>query len=316
VEAARILAGEGPGTAIIAGGTDLIPNMKRRHQMPGTLVSLKRVPGLGEIRGDARAGLRLGPMTTLAAIARHPEIRRAWPAFAHAAGVVSTPILRNMGTIGGNLCLDTRCNYYDQNYEWRHAIDFCLKWEGAVCWVAPSSPRCYAVNSSDTAPVACALGARLRLVSAQGEREIAAQELYRMDGKDYLTRRPDEILAEIILPPADGRVAGYRKLARRGSFDFPVLGVAAALRREPDGTVREARIYLNAVASAPLRIETAEAALEGAKLTPESIERAAECAWRPAKPMDNTDLNYAWRKTMVKVNTRRLLSDLMEGTRP
>lgn len=313
-EAARILAGEAPGSAmLLAGGTDLLPNMKRRHQAPATLVALRRIPALRGIAGDAASGFRIGPMTTLTEVAEHPALGAAWPALTGAAGVVSTPLLRNMGTLGGNLCLDTRCNYYDQNHEWRRAIDFCMKWEGTTCWVAPSSPMCLAVNSSDTAPVLCAIGARLHLVSARGEREIGVDEFYRKDGMRYLTREPDEVLASIVLPPARGTETAYRKLARRGSFDFPVVGVAAALRRDADGTVREARLFVNAVASAPLRITAAEELLVGSKLEAGVIRAAAERAYAPAKPMDNTDLNYAWRKSMVRVSAERLLAGLAAG---
>src|SRR2546428_9820417 len=161
-----------------------------------------------------------------------PTFQHSYPAVAHAAALVSTPLLRNMGTLGGNLCLDTRCNYYDQTYEWRKAIDFCMKKDGHICWVAPSSPRCWAVSSSDVAPVAVAIGAEFRLVGPQGERVVPAGRFYHNDGINYLTKQPDEILVEVRLPAPDGWDAVYHKLRRRGSFDFPVLGVAAWVRRE------------------------------------------------------------------------------------
>src|SRR2546430_5987103 len=153
-----------------------------------------------------------------------------YPVIASAARTISTPILRNMGTIGGNLLLDTRCNYYDQNYEWRKAINFCLKKDGDICWVAPGSSKCWAVQSSDLVPVMVAIGARFRLTSTLGERMIDAAAFYHDDGIDYLKKRPDELLADIHLPPADGWRASYQKLRRRGAFDFPVLGVAAYVR--------------------------------------------------------------------------------------
>lgn len=315
-EAARILDGEGPAAQPVAGGTDLYPNMKRRHQTPATLVSLRRIEALRGVEWTESAGdgparhLRIGPCETLTAVSRHPLVRDRFPALAHAAGAVSTPILRNMGTIGGNLCLDTRCLYYNQNHEWRKAINFCLKFAGDTCWVAPSSETCLAVNSSDTVPVFCVAGARLRLVSAWGEREVAAEELYVKDGIHYMKKEPGEILTDILLPDPGGRRDVYRKLARRGAFDFPVLGVAAGLRTDGAGVVTEARIVLNAVASAPLRASEAEAALLGRPLSAESIAAAAERAYVPAKPMDNTDLNYAWRKTMVKVEVARALREL------
>ena len=146
-----------------------------------------------------------------------------------AAELISTPLLRNMGSIGGNLLLDTRCNYYDQNYEWRKGINFCMKKDGEICWVAPSSPRCWAVQSSDSAPVMVAIGAKVKLISSSGERLLPAADLYNDDGIRYLNKRPDELLTEIHLPPTNGWRATYWKLRRRGSFDFPVLGVATCL---------------------------------------------------------------------------------------
>jgi 4-hydroxybenzoyl-CoA reductase subunit beta len=228
-----------------------------------------------------------------------------------------------MGTLGGNLCLDTRCNYYDQNYEWREALGFCKKKDGDICWVATSSPRCWAVSSSDTAPVMVALQAKVRLVSARGERLIPVEALYRNDGIDYLTKQPDEILTEVILPPAEGLEITYWKLRRRDSFDFPILGVAAVVRRDSatvpgnggaahrdGGIVREARIVLGAVTSAPLLAAEASAALVGQPLTAETIDQAAKTARLGSRPLDNTDLTNSWRRRMVEVYVRRALRDL------
>jgi 4-hydroxybenzoyl-CoA reductase subunit beta len=214
-----------------------------------------------------------------------------------------------MGTIGGNVCVDTRCNYYNQSYAWRKAIGFCMKKDGDICLVAPGSPRCWAVSSSDTAPVLWSLGARVRLVSTAGERTIPIAELYRDDGIEYLAKRPDEILAEIMLPPSDGWTSTYLKLRRRGSFDFPVLGVAVALRREGD-VVRDARIVLGAVASLPREAKPAAAALVGERLTPELVARAADLAAGPSKPLDNTDYAHFYRKKMTRVFVARALRRL------
>jgi 4-hydroxybenzoyl-CoA reductase subunit beta len=213
---------------------------------------------------------------------------------------VATPHLRNMGTLGGNLCLDTRCNYYDQNYEWRKAIDFCMKKDGETCWVATGSPKCLAVSSTDTAPALLALGARVTLVSAGATRQVAAADLYQNDGIHYLTRRPDEILTAVHIPTTDGWRSVYWKLRRRGSFDFPVLSVAAAARFAADGTVEAARIILGAVASRPIDAAAAATALIGLRLTDEAIAHASETAAKPAKPMDNTDFDLTWRKRVMK----------------
>src|SRR5262249_54681564 len=261
------------------------------------------------VRGRAREGLTIGATTTLAAVAGHAEIARHVPALARAAGLVSSPQLRNMGTIGGNVCVDTRCNYYNQSYPWRKAVGFCMKKDGDVCLVAPGSHRCWAVSSSDTAPVLWSLGARVRLVGAGGERMVPVEGLYRDDGIDYLTRRPDEIVAEIVLPPVDGWTSTYLKLRRRGSFDFPVLGVAVALRMEGD-VVRDARIVLGAVASLPREATAANDALRNERLTPELVTRAADLAAGPARPLDNTDYAHFYRKRMTRVFVARALRQL------
>ncbi|MDT7944147.1 MAG: FAD binding domain-containing protein [Dehalococcoidia bacterium] len=306
-EACQMLSEEGAWP--LAGGTDLLPNMKRQQMHPKTLVGLRRLRELRGLGGDPRQGVTIGAAATLAEVSSHPAILAGYPALARVAGLVATPIIRNMGTIGGNLCLDTRCNYYNQTFPWRQALGFCLKEAGEICQVAPGNDRCWAVSSSDTPPVAVALGAKLRLVSRRGERLLEAQEFYREDGIEYLNKAPDEIVTEVLLPPADGLKSTYRKLRRRGSFDFPILGVAVALRWE-DGACRDVRIVLGAVASAPLRARGAEEALEGHPLTAEIIQEAAKRAYRLAKPLDNTDLVHYYRKQMIRVYVAEALAEL------
>ena len=292
--AVKCLGDNGADAMLVAGGTDLYPNMKRRQFEPKVLVGVGGVAELRGVRGSARDGFTVGAGTTLSTVARHPEIVRHYPGLATAAGLVSSPQLRNMGTIGGNLCVDTRCNYYNQSFAWRKAIGFCMKKDGDICLVAPGSPRCWAVSSSDTAPVAWSLAANVRLVGPAGERVIPAEALYRDDGIEYLAKQPNEILTELILPPAEGRRSAYMKLRRRGSFDFPVLGVAVTVRLDGD-TVREARIVLGAVASTPRQATKASAALVGQKLTREVIDATAELAAAPSKPLDNTDFTHPYR---------------------
>ncbi len=306
-EAVAMLAERGPEAMIVAGGTDLYPNMKRRQFEPKTLIGLRSVAGLRHIDGSAGAGLTIGAGMTLTQVSQHPVIAGAYPALAYAAGVVSTAQLRNMGTIGGNLCVDTRCNYYNQTYHWRKSIGFCMKKDGDICLVAPGSSRCWAVSSSDTAPVMIALGASVRLIGPRGERVIPARTLYRDDGMVYLAKQPDEILSEILLPPADGMRMAYLKLRRRGAFDFPILGVAVALWIEEDGTCTDARIVLGAVESFPVEAPQAESLLIGQKLNSEVIEAAAQAAARPARPLDNTDMSLSYRKKMVPVYVARAL---------
>jgi len=308
-EAARILDGQGPDTMPLAGGTDLLPNMKRRQQVPRTLMSLRHVEGLQQVRWDD-SGSRLGACLTLADIANDPRLGNGLTALSQAAALVATPHIRNMATLGGNLCLDTRCNYYDQNYEWRKAIHFCLKKDGTTCWVAPGSAKCVAVSSTDTAPALIALGARVRLVSRSGEREVALSELYNNDGIHYIRRRPDEILAEVLLESRDGWKSTYWKLRRRGSFDFPVLSVAAAARLSRHGVVEDARIVIGSAASRPLVADVAWKSLLGRTLNPETIAEAATLAARIAKPLDNTDFDMTWRKRVTAALVTYALSEL------
>src|SRR5881628_2847811 len=324
-DALAMKADAGPDGMYVAGGTDLYPNMKRRHQEPRTVISLM---GIAELRrsdsgivGRSDGGLVFGPCLTLTELSDSPTVRRSYSVLTHAAELVSTPLLRNMGTLGGNLCLDTRCNYYDQTYEWRKAIDFCMKKDGHICWVAPSSPRCWAVSSSDVAPVMVALGAEYVLVGPGGERVVPAARFYHNDGINYLTKQPDEVLAAVRLPPADGWDAVYHKLRRRGSFDFPVLGVAVWVRWEQGagsgerGRVMEARVVLGGVASWPQEVPEAGAVLVGTDLSDEGVAAAADAAYRPAKPMDNTDFDLSWRKQMTRVYVTRALAELRQRRR-
>jgi 4-hydroxybenzoyl-CoA reductase subunit beta len=315
-EAVKIIAGSGPEGQFVAGGTDLYPNMKRRQQTPRTVISVMRVPELNQITGEGKSGVRIGASVTLTDIVEHPLINRDYPVIAHAARSISTPILRNMGTIGGNLLLDTRCNYYDQNYEWRKGINFCLKKDGDVCWVAPGSSKCWAVQSSDLVPVMVAIGAKFRLASTLGERMIDAAGFYNDDGIDYLKKRPDELLVDIHLPPLNGWRASYQKLRRRGSFDFPVLGVAAWIQVDGSSsnrvsTIKNARIVLGGIGPSPVEVKEAGEALIGQPLDDDRIKAAAEAAYVKARPLDNTDFVMNWRKQMTRQYTLRALQELV-----
>jgi len=297
-EAATHLAKAPAETMLLGGGTDLLPNMKRRQQVPRVIVGLR---GVRELHGIREHGaITVGAMTTLTGIVGDPRVRQTCPGLWQAALQVATPHLRNMATVGGNLCLDTRCTYYDQSEEWRHAIGYCMKKEGETCWVATSSPKCLAVSSTDTAPMLQALGARVRLVSAAGERAIDVADLFNNDGMAYLTRRPDEVLADVTIPDQTGWRSAYWKLRRRGSFDFPVASVAVAARVGDGQVVQDIRLTLGAVASRPLAVPRVAEILVGHALTDDRIAEAADAAFPLAKPMDNTDYELVWRKKMIK----------------
>ena len=306
-EAAAWLADSPADTMLLAGGTDVLPNMKRRQQTPATLIGLRAVRQFADIRNGN--GLTIGAGVTLANLVAHPTIRDSYPGLWQAAAQIATPHLRNMGTIGGNLCLDTRCTYYDQTHEWRKSIDFCMKKDGRICWVATSSPKCLAVSSTDTAPMLQALGASVTLVSATGERVMPIGELFANDGIHYLTRRPDEILTTVVVPPSSGWRSAYWKLRRRGSFDFPVAAAAVAARLDGQNVV-DARIVLGAVQSRPMESERAAAVLRGQPLTSERIAEAAAVASEVAKPMDNTDFELVWRKAMVRTLVTHALHEI------
>ena len=300
-----------PGISVmlVAGGTDLYPNMKRRQFTPNTLIALGKA--LPRAIHDGKR-LSIGAGATLTAVASDARILQGYRALAESAIAISTPQLRNMGTIGGNLCLDTRCNWYDQSLFWRMAEGMCMKTDpSVVCRVAPSSPRCLAVASADTVPALLALGASVRVVNASGERVVQLAEMYREDGISHLTIGRDDIVTEVILPPADGWRSTYLKLRDRGSFDFPILGLAAAVRLD-GGVVREARLAMTAVGSRPMLVAAAAAALVGSRLEDDAIAAAAAAAHKLARPMDNTSGTIAQRKKTVPVFATRALASLRE----
>ncbi|HXG52748.1 MAG TPA: FAD binding domain-containing protein [candidate division Zixibacteria bacterium] len=310
-EAARVLSDLGPEAMAVAGGTDVYPKMKRGQFTPRHLVSLRTLGEIRGIRADGREGLWIGAGETLANVAESRTIAELFPALSCAAGSVSTPPLRNTGTIGGNVFVDTRCNYYDQTFFWRQAAGFCMKKDGSACLVAPRSPLCLAVFSSDTAPVLCSLGAEAVLTSPRGTRCVPLSRLYRNDGMRFLTKGPDELLEAIVIPRAAfGLKNVYLKLRRRGSFDFPILGVAAALDLDRQSVCRSASVVLTGVASAPQAVEAAPRLLVGRKLEREAIDAVAEEAAKVSHPVDNADLDYWYRKRMTKVFVRRALARL------
>ena len=309
IEEAAELAAQNPGAMFIAGGTDLVPNLKRRQFDVTALISLNALPDGRRIDGDAKRGMTIGAGATLQELTHHPALSDSYRALGQACGSVSTPQVRYMGTLGGNLLVDPRCNYYNQTYSWRKAVGFCMKKDGDICLVARSSPRCWAVSSSDSAPAALALNAEITLQGVRGTRRIAAAALYRDDGIEYTTKRADEVITAVHLPASSGRMtSAYWKLRRRPAFDFPILGVAIAIAWD-DGAVREARGALGAVGSHPLDITAFLARLHGQRPTEDLIAEVAEAADKPARPLDNTDLSHYWRKRMSKVYIERALRD-------
>ncbi len=315
-EAIRLRTENLDSSMYVAGGTDVYPKMKRRQFQPELVVSLGHVlhdsisNGSPRAQGPLPLGLHLGAGATLTAVSEHPKVREGYRALAEAASVISTPQLRNMGTIGGNVCLDTRCNWYDQSLFWRTAEGFCMKTNAeVVCRVAPSSPRCLAVASADTVPALIALGATIHVVGPGGERVVDLADCYREDGIRYLTLAPGEIVTEVRLPPSDGWRSTYLKLRDRNSFDFPIAGLAAAVRY--DGTtVAAARVAITALASRPVGVDAS--ALVGTRMDDDAIAAVADAVHRAARPMDNTSGTISQRKRTSRVFAERALRSLRQ----
>ena len=309
-QATKALVDLGADAMLVAGGTDVYPKMKRGQFTPRHLISLRALRELKGIRQN-QEGLWIGAGESLTTISNHRLIANHFPALAHAAESVSTPQLRNMGTIGGNILVDTRCNYYDQTFFWRQAVGFCMKKDGDICLVAPGSAKCLAIASSDTSPVLVSLGAEAILVNNRGERRVKLEDLYRDNGIDYSTKAKDEILKALFIPPESlGRRNVYLKLRRRGSFDFPILGVAATMDVDERGECRYASVVLTAVASAPKIVPEASTLFQGKKVTKELIDTVADAAAKISHPLDNTDMDYWYRKRMAKVYTQRALAQV------
>ncbi|HLZ20833.1 MAG TPA: FAD binding domain-containing protein [Ktedonobacterales bacterium] len=295
---------------LMAGGTDVLPNMKQKIFTPQVVIGLRSVHALRGITYDPQHGLRIGAGVPLSEIAASPLIQHHYPALAAAAQVVSTPQLREMGTLGGNLCLDTRCNYYNQSEFWRNARDYCLKKGSEICRVAPNGTGCYAVSSCDTAPVLMTFGATVRISSRAGDRIAPVAGLYADDGIHPVRLHDGEVLTDVYLPALEeGWRSTYEKYRVRGAFDFPIASVAVAARFDGDVCV-DARLVLQAVATHPLPLPEAETLLRGCRWTPELMDAAADIAYKTAHPMDNTSGTIALRRRMVRAYTRRALEAL------
>jgi 4-hydroxybenzoyl-CoA reductase subunit beta len=312
VEDAISLMGEHAGDAMyIAGGTDLVPNMKHRLFEPGHLVALK---GIGELKGirEQDGVLRVGAAETLASVALDAAVRERFPALAEAAAHVAGPQLRNAGTIGGNVCLDTRCTYYNQTAFWRQALGYCLKKDGDVCHVTKVGRKCVAAHSADTPPVLMTLDATAVLVGPDGTREVPVRDFFVADGIANTRRDPGEILTELLIPlESASRRQAYAKLRHRRSIDFPLLTVAVAADCEPDGTVRSIEGVVTSLGSRPRLLTGWDDAAVGRILDDELIEELAARAHRQCHPLENIIVDPEWRRAMVPVYVRRAL----EGVR-
>lgn len=313
LEAALELLAEHAGDVLpIAGGTDAMPNMKHRLVTPSHVVGLK---GIVELRGieECDGELWIGAGESLSAVAGNPLVQRYVPSLARAAGLVAGPQLRNMGTIGGNLCLDTRCTYYNQTYFWRKSLGFCLKKDGDTCHVTKVGRKCVAAHSADTPPVLMTLGATAVLASAEGRREVPVESFFVADGVKNTVRRADEIVVGIRVPiPPAGTRTSFLKLRQRNSIDFPLLNVAVAARFEGD-TVADLRIVVSALGSRPRAVTGLDKIAHGQTLTPDVIDAIAQRAHQQCHPLTNIIVDPDWRRAMVPVYVRRALGEVRQG---
>jgi 4-hydroxybenzoyl-CoA reductase subunit beta len=319
-EAVALLAEHGEAAQLLAGGTDLVPNLKHELHTPRVVIALG---GIAELRGitlEPDGTLALGALTTLDELAHDGRVCARAPALAQAAGLVAGPQHRRMATLGGNVMLDTRCQWYNQSYFWRSALGFCLKKDGTVCHVVAGGANCVAAASNDTAPALMSLDARVVFQGAAGRRELSLEELYTSDGI-HNKRVRGEVLVRVRIPPLPaGHVGAYGKLRQRGSIDFPLLGIAARLDLSDEREVRSAALCAVALQARPLRLARAARALVGARAgTPgfqAALDEAAELARKQCHPLPNVPGDAEYRREMVPVYVRRTVRAALEGTGP
>jgi len=304
-EAIALMAKHNGEVKVVAGGTDLLPSMKQKLFTPPYVLDLRGISELRGIRNLPGNGVEIGALTTLSAIEHSPLVRKDYPVLYDAVRTVASPVLRNMGTIGGNLCLDTRCLWYNQSLLWRKSCGFCLKKDGDLCHVAPGGKFCWATFSGDTPPALLCLGAEIEIAGPGGLRCTPLSEFYVNDGIARLHLAADEIVTRVHLPESSAGWRGsYQKLRVRGSIDYPLAGVAVALRMR-SGRVEDARVAITAVNPAPFLVEHADAHLVGAAPIEELAEQIGELAARTAKPLTTSALTPEYRREMVRVFAKR-----------
>ena len=320
-DAASLLQEHGENAMVVAGGTDLLPNMKHGLFEPEVVVSLARIEELRGVSSRPDGTLRIGAMTTIAEIAQSEAVRAHAPALAQAASVIAGPQLRTMGTLGGNVMLDTRCQWYNQTHFWRKSLGYCLKKDGSVCHVVAGGRKCVAAASNDSAPALMSVGATLSFHGASGAREVPIEDLWKADGIWNKKADRSEILTHVEIPKqATGHRGAYGKLRDRGSIDYPLFGCAARVDVDESGAVTDADVVCVALVARPLRIKRVGEVLGGQSIDGDSFEtavrEAAELAYTQAKPMDNIPGEADYRREMVPVYVRRTLLAAVSGVGP
>ena len=292
---------------VLAGGTDLIPSMRQKLFEPQYVLDLRGLSSLRGISPQPDGGVEIGALTTIRALERSDFLRRHFPVLAEAAAAVASPVLRNMGTIGGNICLDTRCLWYNQSLTWRKGCGFCIKKDGDLCHVAPGGTKCWAPFSGDTPPALLCLNAEIEIASADGTRRIPLADFYTGLGDSYRKLQPHELVTRVFLPASSAGYSGvYRKLRVRGSIDYPLAGVAVVMKRS-NGHVADARIGITAVNPAPLLVKGAAELLAGKAVNETLAETVGDLAARVSKPLTTSALTPEYRREMIRVFTKRAI---------
>ena len=305
-EAVGYLAKHAGAIQILAGGTDLIPSMKQRLFSPAYVMDIRGIEEIQGIHVVPGVCVEIGALTPLSAIEDSEFIRRNYRVLHEAASTVASPILRNMGTIGGNICLDTRCLWYNQSLQWRRSCGFCIKKDGDLCHVAPGGTRCWAAFSGDTPPALLCLGADVEIAGPKGVRRLPLKDFYSSVGDAHLKLDPNEMLARVFLPESSsGWKGSYQKLRVRGSIDYPLAGVAVAFKKN-GGPVEAARVAITAVNPAPLLVPGSDHALIGRQVVDEHVATVVgELAAKTGKPLTTSALTPEYRREMIRVFTKR-----------
>ncbi len=304
-EAVEALSKHAGNLRVIAGGTDLIPSMRQKLFEPDYVLDVRGLFELRGIRVQSDGGVEIGALTTLSAIERSAYLREHYSVFTEAAATVASPVLRNMGTLGGNICLDTRCLWYNQSLTWRKGCGFCIKKDGNICHVAPGGTKCWAAFSADTPPALLCLNAEIEIASPTGARRIPLNDFYTGDGENYRRLQPNELVTRVFLPAASANYRGiYRKLRVRGSIDYPLAGVAVVMKRS-NGYVSDARVAMTAVNPAPVLVQKASEMMTGKAVDEALAEAIGDLAARTAKPLTTSALTPEYRREMIRVFTKR-----------
>jgi len=306
-DAIGYLAKHAENIRVLAGGTDLIPSMRQKLFEPQYVLDIRHIPELNGIRHNSGIAVDIGALTTLTAIERSDFLRQHYPVLTEAARTVASPLLRNMGTIGGNICLDTRCLWYNQSLTWRKGCGFCIKKDGDLCHVAPGGSKCWAVFSGDTPPALLCLNAEIEIASAAGRRRVPLREFYTGLGDEYRKLNSNELVTRVFLPESSAGYRGiYRKLRVRGSIDYPLAGVAFVMKRS-NGHVADAKLAITAVNPAPVLVKGVTQMLAGKSLDESLAEAVGDLAAKTAKPLTTSALTPEYRREMIRVFTKRVV---------